>query len=107
MTYHRIMLRNIFKPIQSNPTALSFCALALALLLSTPAASQCDCNLPCIEITSCECQAACSATCFSEEYPEGPCIPLDGGLGLLVVGGLAYGARSARRRREGDSDIVS
>ena len=105
MTYHRIMLLNIFKPIWSNPTALSFCALVLALLLSTPAASQCVC-FPCIEVP-CECRVECAISCFPEDYPEGPCIPLDGGLGLLVVGGLAYGARSARRRREGDSGIVS
>lgn len=99
MTYHRIMHSKVFGRLQSFPTAF---ILLFTLLLIHPnsAAAQCDCSVPCIEITSCACQLACAATCFPEEYPEGPCIPLDGGLSLLVVGGLAYGARSARRRRE-------
>lgn len=106
MPYHRIMLLNLFKCFQPNPTKVLLSALLIGLSSMSSVShlvAQCDCNLPCNEITSCECQVACSATCFAEDYPAGPCIPLDGGLSLLVMGGLAYGAHATRRRREDEA----
>ncbi len=102
MPYHRIMLLNLFKCFQPNPTKALLAALLIGLSsmssVSHLVAQECGC-VDCDAIT-CECVAECITSCPSG---IGPCIPLDGGLSLLVMGGLAYGVRATRRRREDEA----
>jgi hypothetical protein len=103
MPYHRIMLRNLFKCFQPNPTKALLAALLIGLSSMSSVShlvAQVECECGNCDAITCGCEDFCVSSC-----PEGigPCIPLDGGLSLLVMGGLAYGARATRRRREDEA----
>ena len=42
----------------------------------------------------------CSTFYQNAGVSQDPCIPIDGGLGLLIVGGIGMGVAGIRRRRE-------